>query len=78
MILKQKNHNESLQNYTATISHELRTPISTILMMVESFKPQITDPEHLRIISLIIAQLNLVLCIVQDMLDLKMIESQTF
>ena len=47
-------------------------------MMVESFKPQITDPEHLRIISLIIAQLNLVLCIVQDMLDLKMIESQTF
>ena len=34
-LLEEKNLNESLQSYTSTISHEFRTPISTVLMFLD-------------------------------------------
>ena len=35
-ILEQKNITESMQSFTSTISHEFRTPLSTVLMFLET------------------------------------------
>lgn len=60
-----------LQSYTSTMSHEFRTPLCTILTMLETFRSKLKDPEQIRLNTLIISQLNLLLCLVQDVLDLK-------
>ena len=53
-------------------------PISTMLMMLETFRGGLYDNEQIRTITLIISQLNLLLCLVQDVLDLKMMELKTY
>ena len=63
----------SLESYTSTISHEFRTPLSTSLMFIENMLDGVTDPEHLSALNLITSQLNLLLCLVNDVLDIKLI-----
>ena len=74
-ILKEKNRSESLETYTSTISHEFRTPLSTSLMFLESI---LSTPGHkestFKMLSLIVSQLNLLLCLVNDILDIKLIK----
>ena len=57
-----------------TLSHEFRTPISSTLMMLESLLRGIVDEAQRHIIFMVISQMNLLLCLVNDILDLKMIE----
>ena len=72
-ILEQKNKNATLESYTSTISHEFRTPLATCLMFLEGLVSQTKSQANLAILQLIISQLNLLLCLVNDVLDLKLI-----
>ena len=61
-----------------TLSHEFRTPLSSILMVLENVLQSALKDEARRFILLVISQVNLLLCLVNDMLDLKMIEVGRF
>ena len=71
-VLEEKNRSQSMESFTSTISHEFRTPLSTALMFLESIVHTL-PPKQKRIIKMIIGQLNLLLCLVQGVLDVKMI-----
>ena len=57
-----------------TLSHEFRSPLSSTLMLLETILQTIVAESARQLILLVIAQINLLLCLVNDMLDLKMIE----
>ena len=74
-MLEEKNRNESLETYTSSISHEFRTPLSTSLMLLEYIlraAPFLGDSTYQKV-SLIVSQLNMLLCLVNDVLDMKLI-----
>eukprot|EP00353_Schmidingerella_taraikaensis_P006733 CAMPEP_0185593826 /NCGR_PEP_ID=MMETSP0434-20130131/72769_1 /TAXON_ID=626734 ORGANISM="Favella taraikaensis, Strain Fe Narragansett Bay" /NCGR_SAMPLE_ID=MMETSP0434 /ASSEMBLY_ACC=CAM_ASM_000379 /LENGTH=117 /DNA_ID=CAMNT_0028220723 /DNA_START=116 /DNA_END=469 /DNA_ORIENTATION=+ len=73
-IIVEKNRTESLESYTSTISHEFRTPLSTTLMLLESIlrQPGLTT-ETVKQLNLIVSALNQLLCLVNDVLDMKLI-----
>ena len=77
-MLNEMNRNESLQSFTATISHEFRTPLGTSLMFLEMLLRQQLPASATHIINLIISQLNLLLSQVNDVLDIKLIEEGVF
>ena len=78
-LLEQTNRNESLQSYTSTISHEFRTPIGTALMLLEQMlQSNQIDVRGTKVINLIISQLNFLLCLVNDVLDMKQIEHSRY
>ena len=61
-----------------TISHEFRTPLASSIMFLESLlKEQMSEAAN-RVIRIIITQINLLLCLVNDILDLKLIEEKKF
>ena len=57
-----------------TLSHEFRTPLTSTLMLLQSLLVTITDEASCKIIMMVMTQINLLLCLVNDTLDLKMIE----
>ena len=61
-----------------TLSHEFRTPLSSSLMILESMLEFSMQEACRRLILLLISQVNLLLCLVNDMLDLKLIEMGEF
>ena len=61
-----------------TLSHEFRTPLSSSLMVLESMMQFEMQEACKRLVLLLISQVNLLLCLVNDMLDLKMIEMGEF
>ena len=76
--LEQTNRNATLESYTSTISHEFRTPLSTSLMFLEGILQSTQDGNARHTLQLIISQLHLLLCLVNDVLDIKLIESGKF
>ena len=77
-MLEQKNINESMESYTSTISHEFRTPLGTVLMFLETILQQQLPENVANVLKLIASQLNLLLCLVNDVLDIKLIQQQKF
>ena len=77
-ILEEKNRNVSLQSYTSTISHEFRTPLSTSLMFLANLLETNLPQGTISVIQLIVSQLNLLLCLVNDVLDMKLIQEGVF
>ena len=61
-----------------TLSHEFRAPLSSILMILEGMLQLIVDGVLREKILIVIAQINLLICLVQDMLDYKMFEQGQF
>ena len=61
-----------------TLSHEFRTPLSSSLMVLENILQFEMQAACRRLVLLLISQVNLLLCLVNDMLDLKMIEMGEF
>ena len=61
-----------------TLSHEFRTPLSSSLMVLENMMQFEMQESCKRLVLLLISQMNLLLCLVNDMLDLKMIEMGEF
>ena len=78
LVLQEKNKTQQLENYTSTISHEFRTPLGTSLMFLENLMQFNLGEDALSLINLVVSQLNLLLCLVNDVLDIKMIQSQKF
>ena len=74
-ILEEKNLNATLESYTSTMSHEFRTPLGTSLTFLEDLMKKDLDPSTLSVLQLITSQLNMLLCLVNDILDLKLIEA---
>ena len=73
-VLEEQNINQSLESLTSTISHDFRTPIATSLMFIEQLLELNLKPQAQRILLLIIAQLRLLLSLVNDILDIKLIK----
>ena len=61
-----------------TLSHEFRTPLSSSLMVLENMMQFEMQESCKRLVLLLISQMNLLLCLVNEMLDLKMIEMGEF
>ena len=61
-----------------TISHEFRTPLTTTLMFLESLIVEHLSQSGQKLIKLITMQINLLLCLVNDILDIKLIEEDKF
>ena len=71
-IFETRAKNESLENFTSTISHEFRTPLLTSLMYLSMLLKLCTrDTQQSKICSILHRQLSFLLSLVQDMLDLR-------
>ena len=77
-MLEEKNRNESLSSYTSMVSHEFRTPIATSLMFLQQLQETTTDPHSMFILRLVINSLIFLLCLVNDMIDIKNISVNRF
>ena len=78
-IAKEKNKLKYLQSYTSTMSHEFRTPLGTSLMFIENLvKDEEFQPHVLSTLSLVTTQLTFLLSLVNDILDIKLVESGNF
>ena len=60
------------------MSHEFRTPLSIVLMYLQSLLTLKLSSESRNIVMMTIAQINLLFVLVNDMLDLKLIEVNQF
>ena len=61
-----------------TLSHEFSTPLTSTLMILESIIQTPLSESLRNSIMIVISQINLLLCLVNDILDLKMIEQGKF
>ena len=77
-VVTEQNRVESLESYTSTISHEFRTPLATCLTFLDILVAMDLPPRVIQILKSIIAQLNLLSCLVNDVIDLKLIEHGLF
>ena len=57
-----------------TLSHEFKAPLASILMLLENLLESIVKEKLREKILLVIAQINLLLCLVTDLLDIKMLK----
>ena len=60
------------------ISHEFRTPLSTVLMFIESLLTENLSASGRELVIIIISQINLLLSLVNDILDLRLMEENKF
>ena len=60
------------------VSHEFRAPLGTAIMFIDLVLQMITEAEAIRLLNLIKSSLNLLLSLVHDMLDLKLIKENKF
>lgn len=63
---------------TATVSHEMRTPINAILMMIETLMTIEEDPEKKRMYQVLRTSAQLLLYLVNDMLDVFLLKTGKF
>ena len=60
------------------MSHEFRTPLGTAIMFIDLALQMINNIEAIKLINLIKSSLNLLLSLVNDMVDLKLIKEGQF
>ena len=60
------------------LSHEFRSPLTSTLMLLETLLDSVVLDSARQVILLVISQINLLLCLVNDILDLKMIQQNRF
>ena len=60
------------------MSHEFRTPLGTSIMFIDLLLKMIQNADAVRIISMVKSSLNLLLSLVNDIIDLKLIRSGNF
>ena len=73
-VIKQKNETQNLESYTGMMSHEFRTPLGTCLMFIGLLLQMQLGHEAGKLIELIKHSLNLLLHLVNDIVDLKLIK----
>ena len=57
-----------------TLSHEFRAPLCSMLMILEGVLQSVEMEVFREKLLLVIASINLLICLVSDMLDYKMFE----
>jgi len=78
-IIEQKARNQSLKENQVTIAYEFRTPLSSSLMLLENVVSNFSLNEPAKqVLWLIISQVNMLLCLVNDSLDMQLIEQDKF
>ena len=77
-LISKEKRNTNLFLSQISLSHEFRAPLTCILMLLESTLSKIIDQALVRVIFIIISQINLILCSVNDLIDHKMIEQGVF
>ena len=77
-VIQQKSEAQNLESYTAMISHEFRTPLATALMFIDIILGTMTDEFCIKYLNAIKSSLHMLLSLVSDMLDLKMIKEDKF
>ena len=77
-VLEAKSRHTAIVNYQMTISHEFRTPLTTSLMFLETLLAENMSASGRRLVKIVISQINLLLCLVNDILDFKLIEEDKF
>ena len=61
-----------------TLSHEFRTPLQSILLLLQSLLQVVQDESVRKMVWIVISQINLMICMVNDFLDLNMINEGKF
>ena len=59
-------------------SNDFRVPLSSTLMMLQSLLAITNDEAQRRIILIMVSQINLLICLINDILDLKMMQQNKF
>ncbi len=77
-LLEKEKVNKSLNLSQMTLSHEFRAPLSSTLMLLESLLSSIKDEQLRQMIMTVISQINLLLYLVNDILDMKMLRQKKF
>jgi len=70
--------NRAKSAFLATVSHEMRTPLTSILGFGQVLLSNCTVPEQARQLSTIVRNSQALLCIMNDILDLAKIEADKF
>ena len=70
--------NKTLNLSQMTLSHEFRSPLNSCLMLLESLLSRVVDQAIQKMILVLITQINLLICLVNDILDMKMIDEDKF
>ena len=73
-IVEAQNLSENMESYTATVSHEFKTPLSTSLMFIENLLTTFMHQKQRFLCQLIQRQLYFLVSLVNDLIDLKVIE----
>ena len=77
-LLALEKQNKSLNLSQMTLSHEFRSPLSSCLMLLENLLKIVQEEAWRKTLLVLIAQINLLLCLVNDILDMKMISQDKF
>ena len=77
-MVDQLERHKTIVDHQLMLSGELRSPIMTWLMFLESLLIEQLSPAALHLVKIIISQVNLLLFLVNDILDFKMIEEKKF
>ena len=73
-LIAAKNHERNLESTSSMMSHEFRTPLGTALMFLDLVLTIIEQAEAIRLLNLVKSSLGLLLSLVHDMLDLRLIK----
>ena len=60
------------------MSHEFRTPLGTAIMFIDLLLKMIENAEAIKLIGLVKSSLSLLLSLVNDIIDLKLIRNGNF
>ena len=77
-LLEKEKQNKSLNMSQMMLSHEFRAPLSSSLMVLQTLLEMTKDEPRRKIILMVISQINLLLYLVNDILDLKMLDQNKF
>ena len=77
-VIQQRNIAQNLESYTSMMSHEFRTPLATSIMFIEMILGMQTNAAAIKMIKLVKVSLSLLLSLVNDMVDLKLIKANQF
>ena len=76
-VFHEEQKNASLSLSQMTLSQEVKTPLTSVLMLLESVLKYV-DKSKVSLVFAIVSQVNLLLCLFNDILDLKLIEQGSF
>lgn len=77
-LLEKEKQNKSLNMSQMMLSHEFRAPLASTLMVLQTLLETTKDEPRRKIILIVISQINLLLYLVNDILDLKMLDQNKF